>query len=78
MKKFNEEKLLDNMTIYKLQLQLRATNKYIKILEAQVKRWQECEFVTESICGQGSFSPDLCDNCKKIITKTAYIKEIEA
>ena len=73
MNAFNEQKLLDNLTIYKLQLQLRAEKKYIKILEAKLRRWDECEMVMESLCDPNPYYGGLCDSCKKITITTAII-----
>jgi len=44
---------------------LNTLRKENEALTAKLNRWETCEFVTESFCGSGSFSPDLCDTCKQ-------------
>lgn len=48
---------------------LNALRKENKTLTLKLNRYETCEYVTESLCGQGSFSHPLCDTCKQTITK---------
>ena len=48
---------------------LKALRKENEALTLKLNRYETCEYVTESPCGQGSFSPPLCDTCKQTITK---------
>lgn len=46
---------------------LNALRKENQALTLKLNRYETCEYIHDSLCGSGSFSPELCDSCKQII-----------
>jgi len=69
MKDWNELLQLSEADNAALSWKVQELKDDLQALRAELNRWETCEYVTESLCNSGTFTPALCDTCKENKTK---------
>lgn len=69
MKDFNELLQLSEADNAALSWEVQELKDHIETLQARLNRWETCEYVTESLCNSGTFTPAICDTCKQNKTR---------